>query len=74
MAYDDVQDHVEDHGRYEVSFGHSVVPLEGKAIVFAVPGHYGKMSPLLPEEPERPGAEPVRRENLKAPVLVQGHR
>ena len=72
MAYDGVQDHVEECGVQGVSLGNSVVSLEGRGILTSGPGHHGEPSSVRPENPERPGAYPVRCDNFGAPVPIQG--
>ena len=71
MAYDGVRNNVEDLGGQGFSLGNSVVPLEEESIVSACPGYHGKPSPVSLEEPERPGANPVRHENIYSSVLIQ---
>ena len=56
VADDGVHSHIEEHGGQGISLGNSAVPLEGDAIVPAGPVHNGKLAPVRPENPERPGA------------------
>ena len=72
MAYDGVRTNVEDLGGQGFSLGNSVVPLEEESIVSACPGYHGKLSLVSLGEPERPGANPVRHENIDSSVLIQG--
>ena len=65
-----VHDHVEDHGVQGFSLGKSVVSLEGRAIITSGPVHHCDPAPVRLEEPERPGAYPVLRENLYASILL----
>ena len=52
--------------------GHSMVPFEREDKVAAGPGHFGLSVPVRLKESERPGADPVCRDNLKASVPIHG--
>ena len=50
----------------------SAVPFEREAKVSASPGHHIQMVPVFLKESERPGADPICRDNLEASILIQG--
>ena len=54
------------------SLGNSEVTVEGEAILSSGPGHHGKPAPVRPEGLDRPGTDPIPRNNIRSSVLVQG--
>ena len=52
--------------------GNSMVPFEREDIVANGPGHFGQSVPVRLKELERPGADPVCRDNLKEYVPIHG--
>ena len=71
VVYDIVHNYAEECGGQGVSLGKSALPIEWESIVSAGPFHHSKPDPVCPEEPERSGSDPVRRDNLEASVSIQ---
>ena len=72
MADEGIHDHVEDCGGQGVALRHALAPLERASEVSAGPDHHGQLVPVRPQELERTGTNPIRRNNIKASIPIQG--
>ena len=72
MENDDNHDQFEERGGQGFSIGNSMVSLEGRSIITSGPCYNGDTAPVLPDNPERPGAYLASRKTFEAPVPIQG--
>ena len=72
MADHGIHSHIEERGGQGLFLVNSAVSLEWRSIVSSSPGHHDDPAPVRLEDTERPGANPIFRNNLKSFIPIQG--